>query len=113
MGGTAIGVYNAARFTTDSRFSEGGTALGAYVPPPFAPAAEEQWYSFRSTEEEVAEEVAAAEPVAGGAAAEGETLFHQLLALDDSVSRADYFSEADGWDVAGIRSDLALYAASA
>ena len=43
--------------------------------------------------------------------ADGEWLFSQLLRIctDDEVSREDYYSEEEGWDFNGLRSDLQLY----
>ena len=43
---------------------------------------------------------------------DGEWLFSQLerICSDEGiVSKDDYFSEADGWDMEGLRSDLRLY----
>lgn len=43
-------------------------------------------------------------------AADGEWLFSQLQRISpEVVDRADYYSESGGWDLMGLRSDLAIY----
>jgi len=82
-----------------SESRDGPCAIGA------APAPE-------ATEEADARAAAAA-AAAGGAASvvqeEGAALFARLSRLDSSVARDDYFLASDGWDVAGLTSDLQIY----
>ncbi len=53
----------------------------------------------------------AAGPGEEGEEAEGDWLFSQLTRICNAgtVAKEDYHSEEDGWDLAGLRSDLQLY----
>ena len=46
---------------------------------------------------------------------EGEAIFGQLLLVagDASVSRDDYYSAEEGWDLMGLRSDLEIFSSQA
>ena len=46
---------------------------------------------------------------------EGEAIFAQLLLVagDASVSRDDYYSAEEGWDLMGLRSDLEIFSSQA
>ena len=48
-------------------------------------------------------------------AGEGEAIFGQLLLVagDASVSRDDYYSAEEGWDLMGLRSDLEIFSSQA
>jgi len=48
------------------------------------------------------------------ASEDGEWLFSQLSRIcpEGAVSKEDYYAEKDGWDLAGLRSDLELYMGS-
>jgi len=56
---------------------------------------------------------AAAAPEEGAEDQDGDWLFSQLerIAEEGVVAKEDYYSPEDGWDLEGLRSDLALYAA--
>ena len=88
------------------RFSDGGTAVGAYeaFEPPrpslLLPVDEAGDGAEPPLPEEAKEE---------NKDDEGARLFAKLSGLAD-VDKADYFSSADGWDKEGLRSDLELYA---
>ena len=37
-----------------------------------------------------------------------EKMFEELKELDGSITRDDYFSAAEGWDLSGLKSDLQI-----